>query len=100
MTAKYVYPRDRAFLDSSLRVDILLWARLASEWKSIQKIFPRRSDSSSRPLVSGGKADVWNTCLSDPLLWVQAPRAKWGAVVQNSLVAQAKGIAVIPVHKT
>ena len=100
MTAKYVYARDRALLDSSVREDILSWARLASDRKSIRELFPRSSDSSFRPLLSGGKADVWNTCWSDSLLWVQAPRAKWGAAIQKILVHQAKSIAVIPVDKT
>ena len=99
MTAKYVYARDRAFLDSSVREDILSWAGLASDRKSIRELFPGSLDSSFRPLLSGGKADVWNTCWSAPLLWVQAPRAKWGAALQKALVDQAKGIAVIPVDK-
>ena len=83
-----------------MREDILSWAGLASDWKSIHELFPRSSDSSFRPLLSGGTADVWNACWSDPLLWVQALQTKWGAAVQNILVDQAKGIAVIPVDKT
>ena len=100
MTAKYVYARDQALLDSSVREDILSWAGLASDRKSIRELFHRISDSAFRPLLSGGEADVWNTCWSGPLLGVQAPRAKWGAAVQKILVDQAKAIAVIPVDKT
>ena len=100
MTAKDVYARDRALLDSSVRKDISSWAGLASDQKSIRELFPRSSNSSFRPLLSGCKADVWNTCWSDPLLWIQAHRAKWGAAVQSISLDQAKGVAVIPVDKT
>ena len=82
-----------------MREDILSWAGLASDRKSIRELFPRSSDSSFSPLLSGGKADVWNTSWSAPLLLVQAPQVKWGAAVQTLLVDQAKGIAVIPVDK-
>ena len=77
MTAKYVSAHDWALLNSPVREDILSLAGLACDRKSIRELFPRTYDSSFSPLLSGGKEDVWNACWSDPLLWVQAPRAKW-----------------------
>ena len=38
MTAKYVYARNRALLDSSLREDILSWAGLAPDRESIREL--------------------------------------------------------------
>ena len=100
MTAKYVYARDRAVLHPSVREDILSWAGLFDDRKSICELFPRAGGTSFPPLSKSSQGDVWNQCWSDSLLWVQAPRAQWGPVIQKILVDQAKRVALIPVDKS
>ena len=100
LTAKYVYARDRAVLHPSVREDILSWAGLSDDRKSICELLPRAGGTSFPPLSKGYQGDVWNQCWSDSLLWVQAPRAQWGLVIQKILVDQAKGVALIPLDKS
>ena len=99
MTAKYVYPRHRAVLHPSVREDILSSAGLSNDRKSISELFSRAGGTSFPPPSKGPQANVWKQCWSDSLLWVEAPRAQCGPVVQKILVDQAKGVALIPVDK-